>query len=64
MSIIRAIHLIPCHVGLVVRRTAVVFVIPEEAVVLSDYVNVRPVAGGVALKWKEFFSGGCTWAQS
>ena len=56
MSIIRAIHLIPCHVGLVVRRTAVVFVIPEEAVVLSDYVNVRPVAGGVALKWKEFFS--------
>ena len=44
---------VPCHVGLVVLRavTAAVVVVPEEAVVLPDDVDVRPVAGRVALQW-------------
>ena len=44
---------IPCHAGLVVarrRRSAIVVVVPEEAVVLPDDVDVRPVAGRVALQ--------------
>ena len=48
---------IPCHVGLVVarRRRATIVVVPEEAVVLPDDVDVRPVAGRVALQ----LEGGC-----
>ena len=55
---IRAHPSIPCHVGLVVarrRRAIVVVVVPEEAVVLPDDVDVRPVAGRVALQ----LEGGC-----
>ena len=43
---------IPCHVGLGAARRAVL-VVPEEAVVLPDDVDVRPVAGRVALKGKQ-----------
>ena len=40
---------LPCHVGLVVRSAITVVFVPEEAVVLPDDVDIRPVAGRVAL---------------